>query len=320
MERIRIKEFMENLAKRVVLEIGNEVDIKTTEVLKNNSVRYHGLVISRGDSNVSPTVYVDGLFSDYIKGRDMDDIVLEIINTYHNYVDKVKDVEIEYGKWIDFENIKDKIFMKLVNYNRNLELLDKHPYVKYYDLAITFHINVENTMENQASVRIDYELMRRWGLTTQELYEFAKENTIKLFPLTVKPINDVIIELINNGDYENNFEYEKTNNDFCDIVNEDNMVHKMFVMTNSCCVNGAVCLVYKDFIREFAKEQKCDIVMIPSSVHELICITNVDKDDYLHLIRMVNEVNATHVMPEEILSDNIYIYNKEMNEIESYIN
>ena len=60
-------------------------------------------------------------------------------------------------------------------------------------------------------------------------------------------------------------------------------------------------ILYKEFIEEFAREQGCNIVMLPSSVHEVICITNVDKEDYLHLIRMVNEVNAIHVMPEEVL-------------------
>lgn len=319
MERIRIKEFMEKLAERIVEELYNEVKIDMTEVLKNNSVRYHGLVISSPGSNVSPTIYVDGLFDDFIKGKDMDDIVWEIINTYHNYNERVRDVEIEYSKWTQFENVKDQVFMKLINYNRNTELLEKHPHVRYLDLAVTFHINVENTMENQASVKINYELMRRWGITTEKLYEFAKENTRKMFPLTVKPMSDVIFDLINSGNFDKNYEYEKTNEDFCGIVNEDNMVHKMFVMTNSCCVNGAVSLVYKEFIEEFAREQGCNIVMLPSSVHEVICITNVDKEDYLHLIRMVNEVNAIHVMPEEVLSDNIYIYNKETNVIEPFV-
>ena len=55
-----------------------------------------------------------------------------------------------------------------------------------------------------------------------------------------------------------------------------------------------------------------DLFILPSSVHELLLVpdtgnTNMSVSD---LTNMVKEVNATQLAPDEILSDNVYYYDR----------
>jgi hypothetical protein len=66
--------------------------------------------------------------------------------------------------------------------------------------------------------------------------------------------------------------------------------------------------MYKDVIRDFARDIKSDIYILPSSIHEIILIPMESTDDKEHLQRMVVEINASQVPPEEVLSDRVYTY------------
>lgn len=318
MSNLSIDVFMDEVMEKVKTVIEDHVTISKTIVLKNNSVRYHGLIINKEDNNVSPTIYVDSLYKGYLEGMTIDEVVYEIIEIFYCHNNKVSDVLIDLDSWMVFENVKEKVFIKVVNYERNKELLEDHPYMRYLDLAVTFHIYVEGILESQGSVKINNDLMERWGITVEELFEWARANNKKLFPVIVKPMDEMLMDLMDKGYFENNYESEATNEEICDIMNNDGMMPEMYVMTNSCRVNGAVAIVYEEVIEEFASKHNGNIVFLPSSVHEVICITNVDSQDYLHLARMVKEVNITQIMPEEVLSDNIYIYNEDTKLLECY--
>lgn len=317
MYNLNLEEFMNELIINVTDRLGDSVRINKTEILKNNSVRYHGLVLSREGNNISPTIYVDELYKNYIRGASMDDLAVEIVNVYCKHSEKVNFVNIEYENWTRFECVKDNIFMKMVNYERNRELLMHHPHIRFLDLAITFHIKVDGVDESQGSVRVNDELLRHWGITIEELYEVGEYNTQRLYPYVVKPMEDMINELLSKDSY-NNCEYNETNEQMCGIVDRECSGPEMYVLTNTCGINGAISITNDDFVEEFARNYGEKFVVLPSSIHEVICVVNVDEEDYEHLSTMVKEVNITQIMPEEILSDNIYIYNQELGELECY--
>ena len=96
MYNVNLEEFMNELIINVTDRLGDSVRINKTEILKNNSVRYHGLVLSREGNNISPTIYVDELYKNYIRGASMDDLAVEIVNVYCKHSEKVNFVNIEY--------------------------------------------------------------------------------------------------------------------------------------------------------------------------------------------------------------------------------
>ena len=62
----------------------------------------------------------------------------------------------------------------------------------------------------------------------------------------------------------------------------------------------------------FAKKIQCNFYILPSSIHEVILLpVENENDDIGRLKEMVYEVNHTELSEEEILSDSIYMFNRE---------
>ena len=89
----------------------------------------------------------------------------------------------------------------------------------------------------------------------------------------------------------------------------------MYVCSNSQKVNGAGVILYKDLLKQFAEKTGSDFYILPSSIHETLLVPVSDQMEVEALRSMVREVNATQVAPEEVLSDNVYIYRREDDKI-----
>ena len=54
-----------------------------------------------------------------------------------------------------------------------------------------------------------------------------------------------------------------------------------------------------------------DFIILPSSIHEIICLPVSLGDDIEGYKNMVQFINATEIAPDEKLSDDVYIYDSE---------
>ena len=74
-------------------------------------------------------------------------------------------------------------------------------------------------------------------------------------------------------------------------------------------------MLYNNSLSQLCKEMKTkSLFIIPSSLHEILILRQAEIDGWA-LKHMVEDVNATQVADEEILSNNIYVYNDETKEI-----
>lgn len=329
-----VKRGVEEIAKR---KLGDGV-VMVRDVLKNNNVRMQAISILRKGEQATPTIYLQNYFVDYKNGRTIKNICYEIFETYLHGIDNFKmDIEIE--DISDFEKIKDIIYYKTINYKMNQSLLKKIPHFKFLDLAIVFYIMVSRDDEGQATALINHQHLAGWEITPGELRDIAFENTWNQFPVVIKRMEDIVSEMILNdilGDeewvdtYDDEFdddfisedtEYgEYTYGELKSIVREEVESLKvedlnMYVMSNTMKLNGAVCMTYPNAVRDFAVEQNCDVFIIPSSVHEVILIPDIQCS--LGTINdLIKEVNRRQLDPVEVLSDHAYVYRLESGKIE----
>lgn len=68
-----------------------------------------------------------------------------------------------------------------------------------------------------------------------------------------------------------------------------------------------------------AENLHTDLLILPSSVHEVLLLPDDHKQEYDHYRKMVQEVNTTQVDPEEILSFGLYRYDREKAEIQEIL-
>ena len=82
----------------------------------------------------------------------------------------------------------------------------------------------------------------------------------------------------------------------------------LYVATNECKCHGAAVLLYDGVLERFAERIGSDFYILPSSVHETLFMPVLPDTDGCMLPELVCGINTEQVAPEEVLSDNVYLY------------
>lgn len=298
---------MEKLKER----LGEEYNIQLNTILKNNSITMEGVVILKDGEKISPNIYLSEYYLRYEEGKSMDEIVTQILSVYYDKVQEKNDIDINFT----YEAMKDQIIFRLVNKEKNLELLKECPYVEFLDMAVTFHCLVQDGLDSIGTIRITKEHQTLWQVPTEEIYECAKKNTPLLMPPVIRKMEDVLKEMLLEDESlcENEEMKSQLERMTLDEEVKTNQA-EMFILSNTKGINGASCVLYEDVIRNFAKLVQCNIYILPSSIHEVILLPERETYDSSVLQEMVQDINRTQVPYEEVLSDQIYYYSIKKNQ------
>ena len=69
-------------------------------------------------------------------------------------------------------------------------------------------------------------------------------------------------------------------------------------------------MLYENIIKDFADRWESDVIIFPSSIHEVLIMADKKLYDYDALSQMVADINREVVSEEEVLSDFIYIFSR----------
>ena len=304
------KDFVETVKVAIETMYSDGYVVRVQEVHKNNGMILCGLTIQKIGVNIAPTIYLDSFYEEYRKGRALASIVKAIAATYEQ-----NKVESDFciDRIVSYDSVKDRICIKLINAEKNQELLQDVPYVSFMDLAIVFYILVDQSFEGNATVLVRNGMMQFWGNPdVDDIYELAKMNTQRLFRGHVASMMEVVSGIIAEND---NVDPDLVDAFFSMDVYEDNFM-PMFIATNKCKINGASVILYDGLLAEFARRIGGDFYILPSSIHETILLPATGEMDVDCLIDMVRTVNSTEVSPDEVLSDNVYIYHADEDRLE----
>ena len=110
----------------------------TVEIMRGQNAI--GLALMTGEKILSPMVRLDGLYDKYIGGYSLWKVFCEISSACDEYDSRnstgiVAAIE-------DFELVRHRICFRLMNYERNKELLETLPHMRWLDLAIVLYIPV----------------------------------------------------------------------------------------------------------------------------------------------------------------------------------
>ena len=96
----------------------------------------------------------------------------------------------------DFDQIKDCICFRLVNLEKNQELLEQIPYIPYLDLAIVFYCVINNEYIGNGSILIRNEHLEKWKVNMETIQKLAFSNTREMFRGEITPMEDVIRRML----------------------------------------------------------------------------------------------------------------------------
>lgn len=281
-------EFAQELRELILERMPDIEDIQIKRVLKNNSVAKLGMLFEDKRSNVSLTIYLEEFYEAYCEGMKLSEIANKVIVCYEKDGFKQK-VDVSFMR--EWEKVKPMVAYKLINKERNGELLEQIPNKDVLDLSMVFFVSVE---QYGGSILIYNSHCEMWGIDVDELYEAAVENTPKICPLKLQTMKELFGEL---------------------LIEELDKAEPMYILSNEKKVCGAAAFLYPESLQQVADRVKSDFYILPSSIHETIIFPAEETVETEWLTDMVRTVNDTMVNEEEILGDNVYFYSRESGEL-----
>lgn len=272
-----------------------ETKFRQEKILKNNGVILRALIIETPECNIFPTIYLDEFYERAKTGEDLSSIFSDILETYRAYR---LDGPIDTSCFSDFEKIKNRLSIRLVNQERNKNYLKEVPWEPFLDLAILCCIHYDTPKDLHAETVVRNSHLKSWNITREEILELAKRNTPKLLPHTLNSLPKFLNEIA--GEV---------------IINEEEDCRMIHVLTNESRTNGACCMLYPKVLKEFSDRYHRNIYILPSSIHEVMLLCEDTDTTLSGLSDLVHEVNETQVSKGEFLSDHAYYYNRETEEI-----
>lgn len=216
------------------------------------------------------------------------------------------------GDLTSFDKVKDRIVCRLVNPKKCKPVIDQLVHKRFLDMAMTFRIIVsfeEAEESTLISMPISNMLFSEWGITVDQLYEIAAKNTVRIFGAETLSMTDILLSQMAPEEREI----------FRQIL--DDAPLKQYVLSNRTRTYGAALMFCSDEIKKRAEAWGSDVLILPSSVHEVILLPMITQDqvninDPDEVNAMVNSINHEYLCDnEEVLSDHSYCYIRSLDKI-----
>ena len=300
-------EFIDSLTNEVssLLPENESHSINVSEVTKLNG-SYMAMTIRVGETghmHATAAMNLDKMYNGFLNGEATvpelarEAVRISMMPTPH---------EVSHLDWmLDYAKAKDRLFVRISNAERNADTLENVPYQIVpgtRDLALTYHIRISNEETGMlTSTTVTEGLLSQWGVSQEQLHEDALKSAQTLNPPTLSSIHDVLVKTLGVSPED---------------VPQPTAPAPVFVLSNRASVNGAASLLYPGVQEELAERMGGDYYVLPSSIHEVLIMPADAGVDPASLEKMVRDINASIVEPEDRLSDHVYHYDNSAHKLE----
>ena len=281
------KEYGAQIKNTVEILLGDGYEIEMNDVNKNNGVVLTGLNIHKTDSPVSSIVYLDEFEANGI------DIGIAASKVVDQYFDTINEQEQATGNiqdmLLDKELLLKYVLPKLVNTEKNQVSLENAVHKGFADLAVTYYVLLPNSGNGNGlqTVTLNTVVIQKLDINLEELHEAAIRN-MKRNGIVMQDLSEML-----GG------------------ISGPTPQMPLVVLTNKNKVFGAAALLDENYLRLVADRFDSDLYILPSSIHEVILLPASEGGEASFMVNMVREVNQDYVEPQDFLSDNAYLYDKE---------
>lgn len=292
------REYKEFILDYLQKQLGEDAELSVIEVTRMNDSQKEAVLADNKRGGLSPVFYLDRLYAEYRKTGDLYAGAERCISEFAG-IKPVKDTSL----LMDWEYIRPRAGIRLAGMERNREYLKNKVYTEMLDLAVLFVVVLKQEKEEEISMPVTKELMKKCGFSREELYDAAGKNLQKEY-FSMKSMEEICRSFLE--DFGEGISMDKSSFNI-----------NMYVATNEHKMFGARVMCRKDVLRRFAGGLGRNLYILPSSVHELILLKDEGKMDVNHMketVRWVNG-NAEIMKDEDILSDSVYYFDRGLGEI-----
>ena len=281
-------------------EVYKDLVIDDVEIAKMNDQKLHGLTFKPKGSDAAPTLYIDDLYERHENGEDIGFLLVDLANRYEEARKAPTPPEVD----LSWDSVRDNLSLRLLEKKRNIDFLSNMPYVDVGNgLAMTADINMPGDMRGEWRIAVNHGVMEQLGVDRNELFINAMESAVSYDRATLTDMTQALFS----PDKENLLDRAEPL--------EPMEVGGMYVLTTESGNLGASALFYPDVKEKAAEMIGSGYYVLPSSIHEVILVPDTMDHDARDLCDMVKQANRSVVEPKDVLSDNVYHYDKDSRDL-----
>lgn len=178
---MREKEFMEMAKQEILRQLPEDVraglSLKEVEVVKINDQKNHGFYFQKDGSKASPTLYLDQAYDLFCHGASLERLMGDVTRAYLENISRgIDPAEPD----LSFDNIRDKLSLRLVETKRNREYLLDKPYLDVGNgLALICDLQLSRNMSECWRTVVNNGIAEANGYDKNELFQEAIRSAVK---------------------------------------------------------------------------------------------------------------------------------------------
>lgn len=288
--------FSKIIVEKIQETLGEEYIVQIGMIEKNRGVNKKVVEITKKYSGISVEISLKELYTKCKTVQDAETCADIILQLYKEQKSRQQEVESTVDSIIKWSTIRRQIYPMLVSEEKNHQMLEQTYHIPVMDLAVVFYIRLPN-QTGDYTMKVSKRLFELWKVSKEE------------FLLTVG-------ENMRNDDYEIMDMEEFFENALgLEDENSEKQYGKMAILTNHQRYLGAMGMLDKSLLSEYAERMDGNLMILPSSIHETLLIRDDESVPVEMLNEMIMQINESCVDETEILSDHAYYYDREKNEI-----
>lgn len=203
-----------------------------------------------------------------------------------------------------YEQVKDKLFIRLLNVEKNKEELENSLYKQNGEIALTLYMKISNEDGKLTSCKVPLSYVEKWPVKKETVFEEAMKNTMSMMPPRVCEV----LKLVQNPAYEGEDIYAS------DYIPEKDAVGNC--MSTRLKTNGAVAIFYPGVARTFCHKLGAEgLYLAFTSVHEVM-LHDEESVEPENLKTILEETIEEATPEEDVLTRHIYHYDLKSDQIE----
>ena len=302
MKQLQYDEWLKYIKNEIQLLLPKDVgyQVQLDRRISNNGTSIDSVIIRRDNEAVSPAIRLKQYYDFQLSNQcSITAAAQMVVNDYQdamqdNNVMQLNDMREDLHS-LSWDFVKDKVFLRLISTEKNMELLRTTPYETFGDMALVARIKMLEMKDGIGTALVDNKVLDQMGIDKESLFEQAKENTPKLFPAKIENMAEKMLYMMygSNPPEEAKAMLEETNE------------MPMYVVSNAYGMDGAAAVTYPGIEAQLKELLGGDFLLLPSSVHEFLAIKRTDIPVEA-ATEMVHEANATAVDAADFLSESVY--------------
>lgn len=290
-----INEIFKNLRER----FGESAVLKLDELLLDNGQVSRCVFIKRSKSHVGVRMDIDLIKKLLDDGQNLEEICESLYNAAIVNTDINGMTSKDFRSW---KYMREWIYPRLLNTEKNTELLASMPHKEVFDLSIAYYIAVSSRHGRLDNIsNVTYDLCELWGVDLDELNDIAFKNLLDKRP---PRFNDIASEIIQTF-IADGIPIGK------DGVNIPERRMDMYVLTSGDSMLGSIYLCVPSVLKSVSNIIGDNFLIASVSENQLILFKaseSVSADKLEWLKGIVAGINERAEDPSIYLTDSIYRY------------